>query len=110
MSMKNSLALINKLVARPGKRQKVIEILLESAKPFQSNAACVLYLVYEDNDDPNVIWVEDLWTDETEHKAELAKPGLQAYVKEAIPLLEAMPEQIHVNLVGGKGPTMSLKN
>lgn len=102
------LALINKLVAKPGKRDEVITILLESAKPFEQNAACLLYLVYKDQSEENVIWVEDLWSDEKEHEAELAKPALQGYVKQAMPLLEGIPEQILLQLVGGKGPHHSL--
>lgn len=106
--MKNQLALINKLFAKPGKRQEVIDILLESAKPFNDNPACLLYLVYADDNDPNVIWVEDLWTDKAEHENELNKPELQAFVKQAMPLLEGMPEQISLTLAGGKGPGTSL--
>jgi quinol monooxygenase YgiN len=102
------LSLINKLIAKPGKRSEVIRILLESAKPFQENDACLLYLVHEDQANENAIWVEDLWTDKKEHEMALAKPELQEYVKKAMPLLEGMPEQISLRLAGGKGPGHSL--
>jgi len=107
--MDNWLALINKLTAKPGKRSEVIGILLESAQPFQNNTACLLYMVYEDTEDADVIWVEDLWTDKAEHEAELAKPELQAYVKQAMPLLEGIPEQISLTFIGGKGPNSRLR-
>ena len=101
--MNSYYALINKLTAKPGKREEVIKNLIESGKPFQDNRACILYLVYEDAQDPNVIWVEDLWTSEEEHATALKQPELQPFIAQTIPLLEGMPEQIEVVPVGGKG-------
>ena len=96
-------ALINKLTAKPGKRSEVIDILLESGKTFQTSPACILYLVYEDVKDQNVIWVEDLWSSKEEHASALANPEVRSYVTRAVPLLEKMPEQIELDLAGGKG-------
>lgn len=101
--MKKYYAIINKLTARVGKRDEVIELLLESGKPFQDNSSCLLYLVYEDVKDPNVIWVEDVWTNKEDHTAALARPELKPYIVETIPLLEGMPEQFEIHLAGGKG-------
>jgi quinol monooxygenase YgiN len=101
--MNNYYALINRLTTKPGQRDEVIKVLLEAGKPFQDTAACILYLVYEDVQDPNVIWVEDLWTSKEEHTAALAKPEVRPFVAQALPLLEGMPEQREVAPVGGKG-------
>lgn len=97
-------ALLNRLTARPGQRDRVIEILLESGKVFDDNPACLLYLVSESIDDPDVIWVTDLWTDEQEHAKALARPELRPYIEEAMSLLTGRPEQIKIRPVGGKGP------
>jgi quinol monooxygenase YgiN len=96
-------ALLNKLTARPGKRGEVVDILIESGNLFPDNPACVLYLVTEAADDPNLIWVIDLWTNKEAHAEALKAPELRPYVEKAIPLLEGMPEQIEVRAVGGKG-------
>ena len=101
--MNNYYALINRLTAKPGKRDEVIKVLLEAGKPFQVNSACILYLVYEDVKNPNVIWVEDLWTSKEEHTTALASPEVRPFVAQAIPLLEGIPEQLEVAPVGGKG-------
>jgi quinol monooxygenase YgiN len=68
-------ALLNRLTAQAGKRQQVVEILLKSGKLFDDNPACLLYLVSESRDDPDEIWVVDLWTDEEEHAEALKAPG-----------------------------------
>lgn len=102
--MDERFALINRLTAKPGKRQEVVRILLESGELFGDNPACLLYLVSEDAADPNLIWVQDLWTSEQAHSAALAAPELRPYVERAVPLLEGMPVQTRLTLVGGKGP------
>jgi quinol monooxygenase YgiN len=98
-----SYALLNRLTAKPGQRQRVVEILLESGKLFENNPACLLYLVTESTDDPNLIWVIDLWTSGETHAVALKAPELRPFVEEATPLLEGMPEQIEVKPVGGNG-------
>jgi quinol monooxygenase YgiN len=96
-------ALINRLTAKPGQRAQVVEILAESGRLFDDNDACLLYLVSESEDDPNVIWVVDLWTTEAAHTEALKAPALRPFVERAMPLLEGMPEQIKIRPVGGKG-------
>jgi quinol monooxygenase YgiN len=96
--------LLNRLTAKPGQRERVVEILLESGKLFDDNPACRLYLVAESADDPDLIWVADLWTSEEEHAEALKAPEMQSFVEECMPLLEGMPEQIGVRPVGGKVP------
>lgn len=103
VAMTNYYALLNKLTAKPGQRDRVVEILLESGRLFDDNQACILYLVSESTDDPNLIWISDLWTSQEEHSAALQAPELRPYIDQAMPLLEGMPEQIEVRPVGGKG-------
>ena len=95
--------LINKLTAKPGKRDQVVKNLIESGKLFDDNAACVMYLVTESSDSPDDIWVFDLWTSEDAHSKALQAPELQPAIAETTPLLEGMPEQIEVRARGGKG-------
>jgi quinol monooxygenase YgiN len=98
-------ALLNRLTAKPGQRDRVVEILLESGKLFDENPACRMYLVAESGDDPNLIWVADLWTSEEEHADALKAPELRPFVEACLPLLEGMPEQIKIRAVGGKIPS-----
>ena len=72
--------LLNRLTAKPGQRQRVVEILLESGRLFDDNPACLLYLVSEAVDEPDVVWVVDLWTDEEAHAEALKAPELRPFV------------------------------
>ena len=96
-------ALINKMAVKPGKRDDVINILIESGKAFDDNPSCILYLIYKDKKDPNVIWIEDVWTSKDNHAAAMSTPQMRAYIDESLPLLVKMPEQIEIVFAGGKG-------
>jgi quinol monooxygenase YgiN len=94
--------LLNKLTAKPGKRDEVVGILLESGK-LLDDPACLMYMVSESVDDPDVIWVTDLWTSKDKHAEALRTPELRPFVERAMPLLEGMPEQIEIRPAGGRG-------
>jgi quinol monooxygenase YgiN len=99
-----AFALLNRLVAKSGRRDLVVRDLLESGKLFNDNPACLLYLVVEPVDDSDAIWVVDLWSTEEEHAAALQAPELRRYVSETVPHLEGPPDQIEVRVRGGKSP------
>lgn len=101
--MNRPYALINKITVKPGKRDEVIAILLESGKPFNDNPSCILYLVYKDKKDSNVIWVEDVWTNQADHTVAMNTPDMLTFIARCMSLLEGMPEQIEIDLAGGKG-------
>ena len=94
--------LLNKLTAKPGKRDEVIGILLESGK-LMDDPACLMYMVSEAVDDPNVIYVTDLWKTKQKHQKAMQAPELRPFIDKAMPLLEGMPEQIETKPVGGIG-------
>ncbi len=96
-------ALLNRVVTKPGQRDQVLANLIRSGKVFDDNPACLLYLVGESVDDPDVIWVVDLWTSDEEHAEALRAPELRPSIEETTPLLESLPEQIGLRLRGGKG-------
>jgi quinol monooxygenase YgiN len=94
--------LLNKLIAKPGNRDEVIGILLESGQLLES-PACLMYMVSESAEEPDVIWVTDLWTSKEEHAEALRNPKLRPFVERTMPLLQGMPEQIEIRPAGGLG-------
>jgi quinol monooxygenase YgiN len=94
-------ALVNRLLTKPGERDAVVENLLESGRAFDGNDACLLYLVTESVDEPDTIWVVDLWTSEEAHTDALRDPRLRPFIEATMPLLQAPPEQIELRPRGG---------
>ena len=95
-------ALLNRLTTKPGQRERVVELLLESGRLFDDNPSCHLYLVSESADEPDIVWVVDLWTSEAEHAAALKAPELRPFVEATVPLLEGPPHQLRCIRPGGR--------
>ena len=96
-------ALLNRLTAKPGQRQRVVQLLLESGTLFDDDPSCHLYLVSESAEEPDVVWVVDLCTSEAAHATALKAPELRPFVEATVPLLERAPQQVEVHPAGGKG-------
>lgn len=95
-------AMYGKLTAQPGQRDALLQILLEAAEHLKAREDCRLYVVNESVDDPDVIWVTELWDDEEAHAASLRDEKALEQIGRARPHL-AGAEPIRLRPVGGKG-------
>jgi quinol monooxygenase YgiN len=95
--------LIGKMIARPGQRDALAEILLAGT---QAMPGCRSYIVAADPADANAIWITEVWDDEASHQASLQLPGVQAAIAQARPLLEGFGERFITQPLGGVGLTL----
>ncbi len=87
---------------RPGKRDDVIAILLESAKSL-GNVGCRADVVSQDRTDTDLLWVYEVWDDEASHKASLQLDSTRAAIGAAMPLLTGEFTGVETTVVGGLG-------
>ncbi len=92
-----------KLVAQPGQRDALVEVLLEAAHLLGQAPECDLYIVNVVPDEPDAIWVTELWANEEAHAESLTNSGVKALVQRGMPLIADMPQQVRLTPVGGKG-------
>ena len=92
--------LIGKALAVPGKRDELVDILLEGT---QSMPGCLSYIVAKDTADPNGIWITEVWDTESSHKASLALPSVQAAIARGRPLIAGFAERFVTQPLGGAG-------
>jgi quinol monooxygenase YgiN len=92
-----------RFTAQPGKGEAFAELLLEAAKGLEARAACLLYVVNLDVEEPDVVCVTEAWTTQAEHAASLQDPAARALIERALPLLAGPPEARQLHPVGGKG-------
>ena len=92
-----------KFCAIEGKREELLALLLQAAEALQTNPDCLLYLVSRDTEDPDGIWVSEVWTDATAHQASLEPEDVRAIITQARPLIAGMPERAELEIAGGKG-------
>ncbi len=92
-----------KIVAIPSAGEELTGHLLEAADALEAVDSCALYLVNRLPDEPDAVWVVEVWEDAEAHRASLQLPAVQQLIGRARHLIAAMPDAIEMVPVGGKG-------
>ena len=92
--------LIGKMLAAPGERDTLIDILLEGTGAMPG---CLSYIIAEDPADDITIWITEVWDSEASHGASLSLPAVQAAIARARPLIAGFGDQTVTAPVGGVG-------
>lgn len=70
----------------PGKRDELVALLTERSSTL-AEIGCLQYEVGVSADQPNTVFVVELWTTAEAHQASLLRPDVQQAIAEARPLL-----------------------
>jgi quinol monooxygenase YgiN len=95
-----------KMKARQGQGSALAELLLRVADELRSTPGCLLYVINRGDDDPDVVWVNELWQSQEAVDASLEAlktDAGQAQIAEVMALLDGPPERIDVEPLGGFG-------
>lgn len=98
--------LIGKMIAMPGKRDALVQILLESATAMPG---CLSYIVAADPADANAVWVTEVWDSKASHEAALSLPSVREAIARGRPLIAGFAESITTTPLGGHGLAGSRK-
>lgn len=77
---------VGTLGAVPGRRDELVAVLTEHNDDLV-DAGCLLYEVGVDDEQPDTVFVVELWESAEAHRASLALPRVQAAIATARPLL-----------------------
>ena len=95
--------LTGKMIAQSGQRDTLMGYLLQAAQGMHDLDGCYVYVVSSANDDPNGIWVTEVWRSQADHQASLTLDGAKELIALARPLIAGFGERIEVTPIGGKG-------
>ncbi len=76
--------LIGQMIAQPGQRAALAAILAEGTGTMPGNFA---YIVGEDGENPDALWIVELWADKASHAASLQLPAVKAAIAKGRPLI-----------------------
>ena len=96
-------AMTGKMIAQPGKRPELVNILTRAARLVGEMTGCRMYIVSEDVADENAAWVFEMWDDKTSHDESLKDERVRALIGEARPILGGAPEGAELRVAGGFG-------
>lgn len=95
--------LFGKIKANPGQRDKLIDLLLKAADALREFDACYLYVVSSAPDDPDGVWVHEVWRSQADHQVSLSLETTKAAIASGRPLIAEMSMRFEVTPIGGKG-------
>lgn len=90
--------LIGKIMAVPGQRDALVEILLEGVAGMPG---CLSYVVATDPADADALWITEVWDRKESHEASLSLPSVQQAIAKGRPLIAGFGERIVTTPVGG---------
>ena len=102
-AMTNHYGLYGKLQTQAGKGKELGEILLKAAKLMENAKGCVLYIVSTTADNPDGIYVFEVWDSKEDHDNSLKLPGVRELISQAMPIVAGKPEGTTFEVLGGKG-------
>ncbi len=99
----SEVARYGKMVARAGKGAELADLMLAVAESQEADPGCLLYLLNRQADDPDTLWVTELWRSQADLDASIeALEGNDEVA--AVRALVADGGMIELDLLGGKGP------
>lgn len=100
----NRYGLHGKLIATKGNREKLTEILLEASEIVKNAKGSHIYLISNDNEDENTVWVTEVWDSKDDHDNSLELDEVREFIKKAMPYVDGPPNKGHeFSVLGGLG-------
>ena len=99
----SKIAVLAKLTAVSGKRDELLQKFQSMLDAVQSEEGCELYLAHTKDDEPDVIYMYELYSDKSAADAHMGSDAMKAFITEAGSLFGGPPQLDFVTLHGGKG-------
>lgn len=91
--------LISQMNVAAGKRGALIEILAIGTRDMPGN---ISYVISEDNEDDNAIWITEYWESKEAHAASLQLPAVQEAIAKGGDFIEGFGHRFEVTPKAGK--------
>ena len=92
--------LIGRILSVPGRREELVEVLLENEGGMPG---CMSYVVARDPANADALWVTEVWVSAEAHRASLHLPAVQAAIARGRPLIAGFDSRVETEPVGGIG-------
>ncbi len=92
-----------RMVAHPGQGGALAATLLRVAEGLRAAPGCELYVVNASADEPDTVWVTEVWADEAASDRALSSDLGEVGIGEVLELLAGPPELVDLTPLGGPG-------
>lgn len=101
--MKQYCAQHVKATVKPGKRDELLQQLQQLSAELLTRASGCIYYLISTTEEPDVVWISELWTSKEAKDAVAMKPESAKAMKELMPLVASMTDRTNLTVVGGTG-------
>ena len=91
-----------RMTAKEGKGDELAELMLAAAAGLEDDPGCDLYLINRQADDPDTIWITELWRSRADLDAAIERIRGSADVAKVMEIV-AGASPVELELLGGKG-------
>jgi quinol monooxygenase YgiN len=95
--------LSGKITAHPGQRDALITLLMSGMNEDAGLEGCYAYIVGTVEDDPDAIWITEIWRSPEDHQASLSNEAVKAAIAAGRPLIAGMSDRVEFTPLGGIG-------
>lgn len=90
--------IIGKIITKTGQREELASILLAGMSDLPG---CLSYVVAEDPNDEDTLWVTEVWSSQTKHEESLSRPSVREAIEKGRPLIASVAERVETVPIGG---------
>ena len=87
-----------RMTALPGRRDELIALLLDGFRA-STDGGLLVYSINAAFDDPDTVWLTQLWVDKEAHDATTRSDAVAAVTRQVPPLLAQQPEGFYGHVV-----------
>ena len=88
-----------RMTALPGRRDELIAVLLDGFRAGGDDSGLLTYSINEAFDDPDTLWLTQLWIDKDAHDATTRSESVAAVTRQVPALLARQPEGFYGHAV-----------
>ncbi|MGW4803394.1 putative quinol monooxygenase [Kitasatospora sp. NPDC004272] len=92
MSSGNEFSVYGRMTALPGRRDELVAVLLDGFRVSGEAGGLLDYSINTAFDDPDTVWLTQLWTDKEAHDATTRSEAVAVVTRRVGPLLAGKPE------------------
>lgn len=105
MSSSDLFSVCGRMTAVPGRREEVIALIRKSVRAGGNDTGLLTYSINILLDDPNTLWVTELWTDKQAHDTTTRSEPVVAVTQRLLQLLSEPPTGSYGHAVHVEGLT-----
>jgi quinol monooxygenase YgiN len=86
----SKFGLYSSLIAKAGERDTLVQILFEAAKSMRNLVDCDIYTVNVSYEEPNLVFVYEVWSNESAYQSSLLLEITQTYIQRVKPMISGI--------------------